>query len=138
MLLQEKTQRNSQSDRQNIIKKKPPLRLKKKKKIDMTLSDTKTQKPFCEKKGHIQLSAALFTTRRKRCAEISDYEMASNILYCWNITYHRKLLMISSSRPSPLGWCGQSSSPRLFAQCYHSLPRFPSLACRRSCPTNVG
>ena len=31
MLLQEKTQRNSQSDRQNIIKRKPPLRLKKKK-----------------------------------------------------------------------------------------------------------
>ena len=50
MLLQEKTQRNSQSDRQNIIKRKPPLRLKKKK-IDMTLSDTKTQKPFCGKKG---------------------------------------------------------------------------------------
>ena len=32
--------------------------------------------------------------------------MASDILYCWNITYHRKLHMISSSRPNPLGSCG--------------------------------
>ena len=59
------------------------------------------------------------------------------ILYCWNITYHRKLHLISSSRPNPLGSCGQSSSSRLFAPCYHSLPRFPSLARRLSCPTNV-
>ena len=60
------------------------------------------------------------------------------ILYCWNITYHRKLHLISSSRHNPLGSCGQSSSSRLFAPCYHSLPRFPSLARRLSCPTNVG
>ena len=32
------------------------------------------------------------------------------ILYCWNITYHRELHLISSSRPNPLGSCGQSSS----------------------------
>ena len=60
------------------------------------------------------------------------------ILYCLNITYQRKLHLISSSRPNPLGSCGQSSSSRLFAPCYHSLPRFPSLARRLSCPTNVG
>ena len=45
----------------------------------MTLSNTKTQKPFCGKKVRIQLSAAfVHNSPVDWCAETSDCEMASN------------------------------------------------------------
>ena len=44
----------------------------------MTLSNTKTQKPFCGKKVRIQLSAAFVHNSPVEVRETSDCEMASN------------------------------------------------------------
>ena len=104
----------------------------------MTLSNTKTQNLW-KKGSHTAISCFCPQLAGRGPGKLVIVKwLQTMILYCWNITYHRKLHLISSSRHNPLGSCGQSSSSRLFAPCYHSLPRFPSLARRLSCPTNVG
>ena len=72
----------------------------------MTLSNTKTQKPFCGKKGSytaISCFCPQLAGRGARKLVIVKW-LQTMILYCWNITYHRKLQLqlISSSRPNPL------------------------------------
>ena len=131
------TQRNSQSDRQYIIKKTSIKILKKS--IHDTVEYENPETILWKKGSYTAISCFCpqLAGRGARKLVIVKW-LQTMILYCWNITYHRKLHLISSSRHNPLGSCGQSSSSRLFAPCYHSLPRFPSLARRLSCPTNVG
>ena len=107
----------SQSDRQteNIMKK---TSIKIQKHESTTPSNTKTQKPFCGKKGsHTatcwnQLLCPQLAGRRTRKLVIAKWLQTSYT--DWNNTYHRKLLMMSSSRLGLLGPCRQSSSSRQF------------------------
>ena len=107
----------SQTDRQteNIMKK---TSIKIQKHESTTPSNTKTQKPFCGKKGsHTatcwnQLFCPQLAGRRTRKLVIAKWLQTSYT--DWNNTYHRELLMMSSSRLGPLGPCRQSSSPQQF------------------------
>ena len=114
------TQRNSQSDRQYIIKK-TSIKIKKKSRHDTV--EYENPETILWKKGSytaISCFCPQLAGRGARKLVIVKW-LQTMILYCWNITYHRKLHLISSSRHNPLGSCGQSSSSRLFAPCYHRV-----------------
>ena len=107
VITRKKTDRNSQSDRQNIIKK-TSIKIKKKS-IHDTVEYENPETILWKKGSHTAISCFCpqLAGRGARKLVIVKW-LQTMILYCWNITYHRELHLIS--RPNPLGSCGQSSS----------------------------